>query len=66
VLTSVRRTYRRMFPRYRAAKPQERHPSSDAVGATMHQKETQAEVTYVPGAAPVGYARTYDEGRPKH
>ena len=55
-----------MFPRYRVTKPQDRHPSADALGATMHHKETQADVTYVPGAAPVGYVKAYDEGRPKH
>jgi hypothetical protein len=55
-----------MFPSYRAMKPRDRHSSADPLGATMHQKETQSDVTFVPGAAPVGYVNAYDEGRPKH
>ncbi len=54
-----------MFPRYRSGERHERDPSADPLGTTMHQKE-QTDTGFVPGAAPVGHVRDYDEGRPKH
>ena len=64
MLRFFRRTLRRVFPRYRTG-GRNTDPSSDQLGAAMGVKE-QGYDNGVPGAAPTGYVRAYDEGRPKH
>jgi hypothetical protein len=51
-----------MFPRYETIEPNDRDPSADPLA--LHQREQG--YTLVPGEAPVGYVRDYDDGRPTH
>ena len=57
---SLSRTFHRMFPRDKAARPQD--PSGEAAAQNKEPGFTDV----VPGAAPNGYVQAYDEGRPKH
>ncbi len=66
VLKSLRRTYRRMFPRYTTGPRRYRDPSADQLAIGGHQKE-QSDAGIAAGPnAPVGYVKSYDDGRPRH
>ncbi len=66
MLTSFRRTYRRMFPRYTTGRRTDRDQSADQLAIAGHQKEQSDSGMVNAPTAPAGYVKAYDEGRPRH